>query len=199
MPCDSWSIPAVKSCPGAFFGVNAICGTDKKHTSCYATRHAYVWSTTQLAQKARYDWLLRCMASADGYREFVETMVTALARKRKRYFRIHDSGDMFNARYISAWYEICSRVYWMEFWVPTRSYRLSNLLPHLVRLNSLPNVIVRPSALHFEDAPPVIEGLSAGTSAAKTEYNCPAHTQGNMCGSCRKCWDKTSEVVYRLH
>jgi hypothetical protein len=198
MPCDSWSLPPVRSCPGAFFGENAICGTSKEHTSCYATRGMYLWNAVKNAQQIRYTWLLKCLAGDIG--EFLDTMIPAIKDRKRNpeYFRVHDSGDLFNARYIQAWYYICESLPNIEFWFPTRSWRLPNLLPHLQWLNSLPNVQVKPSALRFGDSPPLIDGLSGGTSASKTDYNCPAHAQNNMCGDCRQCWTPQN-IVYRQH
>jgi hypothetical protein len=200
MPCDSWSLPAVKSCPGAFFAENAICGTSKEHTTCYATGGMYLWDAVKNAQHVRYMWTLKCLSTNEGIAEWFDTMIPAIANRRRNqeYFRVHDSGDLFNARYIQAWYYVCESLPNIDFWFPTRSWRLPNLLPHLVWLNSLPNVQVKPSALLFEDEPPVIAGLSGGTSASKTTYTCPAHSQNNECRDCRACWTE-SPKIYRKH
>lgn len=199
MPSPSWSIPAIKSCPGAFFGENAICGASKEHTTCYATRAMYRYNTVKLAQAARYDWTLKCLTSDLGFATFVETLIKAITTTELPVFRVHDSGDMFNARYIKAWYAIAHAMPNVRFWIPTRSWRLPNLLPHLIRLNSLPNVEVKPSALVIGDNVPVVEGLGGGTGAKREGYNCPASQQNNQCGECRNCWDKGKVVFYHLH
>lgn len=199
MPSKSWSLPAIMACPGAFFGPGAICGESKDHTLCYATRSSYGWAVVKNAQQARYQWLLFALSSDDTFTLAVDVFVKAIKAEKKDVFRVHDSGDLFNRRYIDLWIRVCSSLPTIRFWFPTRSWRIPNLLPKLRELHALPNVTVRPSALRFGDAPPVVEGLGAGTSASKTDYNCPAHSQDNQCLDCRKCWDKNSEVVYRAH
>jgi len=78
------------------------------------------------------------------------------------------------------------------------------LLNTLRKLATLPNVTVRPSALDFGDAAPMIAGLHAGSTAAMADGSrasqCPAPQQGGNCGDCRTCWDlKETAVSYSKH
>lgn len=222
MPCKSWSIPAVKSCPSAFFGKGAICGESKEHTTCYATKRMYLWRAIQNAQDKRYAWAIRASMDAATGDEFVTLLTLAIqkeaARQERKYYRevrngdrelgtfepvyrVHDSGDLFSPSYCRLWQRISAACPDVRFWIPTRQWRSSN--PHmqaaLKELGSLPNVALRPSALLFGDEPPVIDGLAAGSSAAKVGYNCPAPSQNNSCSDCRQCWDKRIPIVYRAH
>lgn len=202
MPGPSFSLPAGRSCPGKVVkGKGAICA------SCYAAKGMYAFKVVVNAQQKRFDWVTECMRATDGYATFVRMMRLAIAAECLKhdmmYFRIHDSGDMFSVKYIRAWTDIARALPWIHFWAPTRSYRIPAMAQALVDLNALPNVTVRPSALHFGFEPPRIPGLSFGSTADNHEedvYQCPAHLQGNMCGDCRVCWDRPyTPVSYSKH
>lgn len=152
------------------------------------------------------------MRSDAGMLAWAAAMIDALVSQE--YFRIHDSGDFFNVRYVRAWIMVCRALPATKFWAPTRSYQggvmgplpvFDPLLAALRELASLPNVTVRPSALDFGDTAPVVEGLHAGSSAdmsdASQAYQCPAKAQyDGECGPCRHCWDAKSEPVsYAKH
>jgi hypothetical protein len=176
---------------------------------------SYGYPNTVAAQKARRDWLFLCLSSKEGRDEWVTTMVEAIrwatrtARgtgsgrsRRIPYFRWHDSGDISNPRYAEMVRDVCAALPDVRFWLPTRSYHggaVRRILPVLQTINALPNAAVRPSALYINVAPPVVDGLSAGTGAAATGYNCPSSRQGGECRECRTCWTKATPVVYRLH
>lgn len=196
MPSKSWSLPAGDACPAAVFGAGAICG------SCYAAKGAYAWSTTKRAQRERFNWTVRSMRTPEGREEFIATMVAAIGT-RNPYFRVHDSGDLFSPAYTSAWAEIARRLPTVQFWVPTRTYRflaMPKWAAALAELSALPNVTIRPSALHFDAPAPEVPSMAAGTTASKAGFTCPAHSQGNQCGSCRACWDAPSmPISYRKH
>lgn len=231
MPSASWSIPAGKACPSAFYGddfkrvgglpVNidkgTICG------NCYAGKGAYAWAPVKRAQDARFKLAIAAATVPAQGDEFVALMIDAIngeaLRQQRRYyrevskgiramgtfqavFRVHDSGDLFSPQYTALWVRICEALPDVNFWFPTRQWRSKNLhmLAVLTTLATLPNVSVRPSALRFEDAAPVIEGLSAGTTATATGgFTCPAPTQGGACLDCRACWTKDVEVSYHKH
>jgi len=205
MPSLSFSLPAGASCPWALYGEGTICG------DCYAQKGRYVMPNVAAAQQARYEWVRRCMRSPEGIAEFVSVMTDAISRARNLYFRGHDSGDMFSPAYVRAWAAVCRALPDVRFWFPSRAWRvltIKGVSDHtrsewalaLSDLASLPNVALRPSALFFNAPAPRIPGWAAGTTAADEGFNCPAPTQGNICGSCRVCWDQpNTEVSYHRH
>lgn len=211
MPCKSWSMPAVRSCPSAFFGKGAICGESKakEDLNCYASKRAYTWPAVVRALEARFAWAVKASMDAITGDEFVSLMTAAVGAEGKRQvkrgdlpvFRVHDSGDLFSPAYVMLWVRIATNLPHIGFWFPTRQWRSKNLhmMAALTTLAALPNVSVRPSALHFEDAAPVIPGLSAGTTASVEGFNCPASQQGNACRDCRQCWTKDTVVSYYRH
>ncbi len=203
MPGASWSLPAGKSCPFAYFGKGAICGSVKHgHDGCYASKGMYMWPAVRRAQEARYAWVRECLKTDPGVETFVSTMVTAITYYTSTdmpYFRVHDSGDLFSPKYTRAWLEIARRLPDVKFWFPTRSYR-GPWLDVIRDLATLPNATVRPSALLFDTPAPAVDGLHAGTTATVHGFTCPASTTNNACGDCRACWnDKDLVVSYHKH
>lgn len=215
MPGYSWSLPAITTCPRAVFGPGAICGESKQHPSCYAKHGFYeMYECVKHAQQTRFEWTRDAIQTATGREEWIQTLARAIdlaCQHGETYFRVHDSGDMFNGAYCQCWYFVCHKVSSVKFWIPTRSWQAPHGLPMhdpvmywLRQLASLPNVTVRPSALRFGEHAPNVVGLHAGTTAERpdifTARQCPAHEQGNQCGECRTCWDdKHVPVSYRKH
>jgi hypothetical protein len=208
MPCDSFSLPAHRACPGAYYGEAGRANVDKTTIcgSCYAQKGMYAWPAVLNAQETRFQWVLS-LQRADDTAGFVETMVPAIRASVKRQksdrpvFRVHDSGDLFSLWYTRAWQAVCEALPGVAFWFPTRSWRVKQpLLQEALRdLAALPNVTVRPSALFLNAPAPRIIGLSAGTTASDAAFTCPAPLQDGKCLECRTCWDPSVEVSYRLH
>ncbi len=203
MPGPSWSLPAHKACPRAN---GTIC------QSCYAAKGCYRYRSTQNAQNTRFTWTVESMRSAAGREHWITTMVEGIRGSGCAYFRIHDSGDMFNVAYAECWYAVCQALPGVRFWIPTRSWQqpksqlpvFDPLVRVLRMMATLQNVTVRPSALDFGDAAPMIAGLDGGSTAAMPDglraLQCPAPEQGGKCGDCRVCWDaKNLAVSYSRH
>ena len=198
MPAPTFSLPAGKgagkACPWSTTeGGDSICG------SCYAQKANYRYRAVQNAAQARYQWTLASMRTAEGIAAWVQTMVAAIHSINTRYFRWHDSGDLFSPVYAHMVWQVIRQTPDVRHWIPTRAWRApwANVLELIA---SEPNATVRPSALHFDEQPPVIVGLHAGSGASLSESNCPAPSQGNACGDCRRCWtDKGTVVLYHRH
>lgn len=204
MPGSSFGLPAHKACPRAW---GSICD------DCYASKGCYRWANSERAQAARFAWTVECMRTDAGMQLWISVMIQAIFRQT--YFRIHDSGDFFNVRYVRAWIAVCKALPATKFWAPTRAWQtqgnacdllpvLDPMLAALRELASLPNVTVRPSALNFGDLPPVVAGLAAGSTAdcsAAEVYQCPAKAKyDGHCGPCRVCWDSPEvSVNYPKH
>ncbi len=202
MPGRSFSLPARRTCPGAFFAPDAVC------TSCYADgRNRYRFDGVRTAQERRLRWTFEALEAG----RFVSVLVDGIGATSERYFRIHDSGDFFSPQYVQAWREIALALPSVSFWAPTRSWALQGqarqdkdpLLISLRKLAQLSNVTVRPSVLLIDGEPPVVPGLASGTSVTKevARATCPKFLRHPpSCGFCRRCWDEPElTVVYLKH
>ena len=206
MPGPSWSLPAHRSCPRAN---GDICSLE----NCYAGKGCYQYKSPQHAQAERFAWTVRSMRTKEGRKFWVSYMVYAIRATGTEYFRVHDSGDLFNVAYAQCWYEVISQLPEVKFWIPTRVWQQPSgplpvfdpLMTIVRKIATLPNVAVRPSALNFRDYPPKVKGLHAGAAADCQDmyraYQCPARSKyGNSCGPCRACWNaKDLPVSYSKH
>lgn len=79
--------------------------------------------------------------------------------KKRRYFRIHDSGDYFSRSYLAQWKEIANVLDDITFWSPTRIWATKWGVDAVNEINAEPrNLIIRPSSFHVNRYPPRIEG-----------------------------------------
>lgn len=213
MPCLGFNIPALKFCPAATILLKkAKDNLDKLIcSSCYACKGFYQFANTKAALQKKADFVLSSLRKDNG-----ETFVNEISKQIKQkyfdkngnkkelknvntnLFRVHDSGDLFSVKYINAWKKICSNFPSIKFWFPTREYIRESQLDALKDLASLPNVVIKPSALYIDEKAPKIEGLDSGTAVyscaekAKQDghFVCPAtatddHTcAGNRCQNC---------------
>lgn len=221
MQCWSWSIPAGPlkyggSCAPFFTNPDdphrSVCG------HCYALQARYTTTAVRNAQNARFAWTRTSLATHEGTTDWLSTMHVAIhAVTGKGYFRVHDSGDFFNAPYISAWTTLCHTLRHTHFWFPTRAWRLPYWLDNLRALHALPNVNVTPCALSINDPPPAVGGLGLGLTVTNSPHTitalqawkipdapviCPKSLYHTNCATenCRHCWSKEgSPVAYLLH
>lgn len=210
MAAWSFSLPAGKhgSCPLAIYenhddGSLSICG------SCYAQIGRYGMPNVLDAQYARFRYVKKCLETSAGRRELENLLVSSIQSHVKNgHFRFFDSGDFHHPSMIRLLYRVCRRLPTIKFWFPTRVWHSpsASWQNPLRRLAALPNVAVRPSALHFDKSPPVIEGLAAGTTAVSENSPvfgnlCPKTEFGGNCetNNCRTCWSTKTEVSYLVH
>tara|TARA_R110000824_G_C15039242_1_gene660220 strand:- start:14 stop:721 length:708 start_codon:yes stop_codon:yes gene_type:complete len=212
MPCVGFNIPALKYCPAAqlLLKVKEKLG-DLICSSCYACKGFYTFSNVKASLQARADFVTSSLRK-DGGDTFVNEMSAQIAKKyfkdgkakklkhiNTKLFRVHDSGDLFSVKYINAWKRICENFPQIRFWFPTREWIRESQMDALKGLASLPNVIIKPSALYLDEKAPDVQGLDSGTSVyscakkaiADGHSVCPAtsnkddHTcAGNNCENC---------------
>lgn len=85
---------------------------------------------------------------------------------RRRFFRLHDSGDFFSPEYLAQWKQIADRCPDITFWAPSRIWATAWGIEAVERINGdARNLIIRPSAYEVGDAGPV---LGAGWASATT-------------------------------
>ena len=185
MPCASFNIPALKFCPAAKL-VQKIYEQAKDNisklvcSSCYACKGFYMMPNVAEALQNKGKFITTSIRENDGD-AFVAEMCKQIRTKyfdkkgnKKKLknlntdlFRVHDSGDLFSAKYIDCWIRIVKEFPSIRFWFPTREYIRKDQRPHLRRLAELPNAIVKPSALEVNEPAPkgrVVRGLDMGTA-----------------------------------
>jgi hypothetical protein len=186
MPGHSFSISAKHCITGSKLAKvpGTVC------SKCYAMKGHYRFSNVQSALEKRLDawrndpdWIL------------LQAMRVNLLREE--YFRWFDSGDLQSAKMLEDICAIARLAPHTKFWLPTRERKF------VAAVSDVPeNLVIRLSDNVMGDRHSVTSALSSSVSdqPSETEYNCPALQQGNFCGACRACWDKTvRHVVYHEH
>ena len=181
MPGPSYNLPAAACITGAKLAKipGTVC------YGCYALKGRYRCSNVRLALARRLESL--------KHPRWVEAM-TALIQGEP-WFRWHDSGDLQSAWHLKQIFEVCNRTPETSHWLPTREARILNLMdPDIIPSN----LIIRMSSHMIDQGPVTFWPLTSTVST--TTKTCPAKDQGNECGSCRACWDRSvSNVTYPKH
>lgn len=188
----SWSLPAVRSCPGAHDkdgNLVPVC------QGCYATTGNYNFPNVREPREHNLqDW------KRDGW---VEEMVAVL--NNDRYFRWFDSGDIHHPKLGEKIYQVILHTPWCNHWLPTRSHKLPRIAPIITWIEELPNACVRRSSDEVDGS---FDSQIHGSCVIPNRDNpppgvhvCPAYTNpGNKCNGCRACWNKeVSVVAYVAH
>lgn len=191
MPCLSWSLEALATCPGSV-GVDGELVDACK--GCYATSGNYRFSNVKAPrQHNKGDW------SRLGW---VGDMVEVL--DNSRYFRWFDSGDMYSVQLARKILEVMKQTPWCKHWLPTRMHKFAKFQEVIAEMEALPNVVVRKSSdsvtgetINGYCTSTIIPTVEAATDAMTV---CEAYSRDGKCASCRKCWDKSVKVVaYPAH
>ncbi len=185
MPGYAYNLPAWKCITGV--KLQAVAGS--VCAGCYAMKGRYRFRNVKDALERRQQSLV--------HPQWVNAMTLLVTHYSKKvpFFRWHDSGDLQGVDHLMNIFAVCEATPQVQHWMPTREVKLlKGIQPEVVPKN----LIIRVSS-HMIDQGPVKSWPHTSTvvQAGKT---CPAQDQGNACGSCRQCWDKTvSNVAYPKH
>ena len=177
MPGPSYNTPASRCLTGAKLRnvKNSVC------SSCYALKGNYKrFPKVEEALERRFKSLKR--------QAWIPAMATLI--KKHKYFRWHDAGDIQSVKHLQNIFEVCRLTPETQHWMPTREAKFLNLMdPDIVP----PNLIIRMSS-HMIDQPAV--KFWPWTSTVTTvDASCPAPKQGNKCGDCRACWNRSVPTI----
>ncbi len=183
MPGPSYNTPASRCITGAKLRnvKNSVC------SSCYALKGNYKrFPKVEEALERRFQSL--------GHGSWIEAMATLI--KKHKYFRWHDAGDIQSMQHLENIFEVCRLTPETQHWMPTReSQFLKDLDPDTIPTN----LIIRMSS-HMIDQPPVTFWPWTSTVTSGHDASCPAPKQGNKCGDCRACWNRSvPSVSYGKH
>ena len=178
MPGPSYNTPASRCITGAKLRnvKNSVC------SSCYALKGNYKrFPKVEEALERRFQSL--------KHQAWVPAMATLI--KKHKYFRWHDAGDIQSMAHLENIFKVCRLTPATWHWMPTREAKFLNLMdPDIVP----PNLIIRMSS-HMIDQPPVKFWPWTSTVTSAHDASCPAPKQGNKCGDCRACWNRSIPTV----
>lgn len=186
MPGYAYGIPA-RHCP---VGALLVSISGSVCSSCYALKGRYVFGSVKKAQDYRFQSL--------RHPQWVEALTFMIKFRACEHFRWHDSGDLQGLWHLDNIAEVARRCPETVFWIPTRETRV--VRQYLDLHGQFPNnLVVRVSGTMI-DGPAPAAYPNTSTVVTDGSQNCPAYTQGGVCGSCRACWDPTvRNVSYPKH
>jgi hypothetical protein len=188
MPGHAYALPAKNCRIGSLLQQieRAVC------SRCYALRGRYVLPVVRKAMERRLKSL--------SHPSWVEAITTLIRRSGDAYFRWHDSGDIQSLDHLENIIAVARKLPRVKFWLPTREYQTVEACRRM--LGRIPkNLCIRYSANLVDGSPPFHYGLPVSTVSSDPDkappgaHNCPAHRQGNTCGSCRACWNPHVQIV----
>ncbi len=186
MPCRSWSLQALDTCPASIGADGELVDACK---GCYATDGNYRFSNVKAPRlHNRDDW---------KQSDWVDAMVAEL--DNDRYFRWFDSGDMYSLKLAEKIYDVMVATPWTRHWLPTRMHKFAKFADILAKMGALPNVVVRLSSDSINGD--IIAGNTTSTIIPTISHKkpkmtiCEAYEREGKCATCRACWDKDVEVV----
>jgi hypothetical protein len=188
MPGSTWGISATACKVGGKLAKveGSVC------FDCYALKGCYRYSTVKNAHAQR--------AAGLNSVSFADAMIAQIKRKREKYFRWHDSGDLQHLQHLLDIVRVAEALPDFQFWLPTREKGI--VLEYLRAFGDFPpNLCVRVSAAMVDGAPP--EGFP-NTSTVHSDkvqgFKCKAPAQDGKCRDCRACWDRSvKNVSYKKH
>ena len=191
MPCFSWSLEALDTCPGSLTSMGTLVDACR---GCYATVGNYRFPAVKAPRiHNREDWKRE---------EWAMEMVEKL--DDSRYFRWFDSGDVYDLRLAKKILEVMTRTPWVRHWLPTRMYKFAKFHAIFAAMESLSNVVVRYSSDSVQGE--LIPGKTTSTITPLVGDDsdivtvCRAYERDAKCGTCRACWDKeVSVIAYPAH
>jgi hypothetical protein len=193
MPCFTWSLPAIVTCPGALDASGALVPAC---SGCYAAGGRYNMPNVAAPRDHNLDDWKR-----DGW---ADDMVALL--DGESFFRWFDSGDVYDPALAGKILLVMLRTPNVRHWLPTRAYKDDRILPFLRRMAELPNVVVRYSSDGVNGER--IAGATTSTivqsrddwKPGRGEVVCTSSDRGGKCGPCRACWSpKVAVVSYVVH
>lgn len=194
MPCPSYSFNAGVTCPGSRRRVNGKMELVGVCAGCYALDGNYRFPNVKAIRSHNEQDIL-----LDGW---VERMVELL--QSARYFRWFDSGDCYTISRGEKILQVMEQTPWCKHWMPTKMHHVGAKFRALFdRMNALPNVVVRYSALDVGETltctAPVSAVVIDSTHKPEGYKMCEAYTRKGKCHTCRMCWDASISIAYPVH
>lgn len=180
----SWSLEAVKTCPGAQAGAGELVDACK---GCYASGGFYNFPGVKKPRvENKEDW-----KRDDWETDMIDSM------KRYKFFRWFDSGDIYTPKLAEKIKTVIEFTPHVKHWLPTRSHKIAKILPILEEIKKLSNVVVRYSSDNIDkfDNTHGSVIVSEKFAAPQNVEVCLAYENEGKCNGCRKCWDENIEIV----
>lgn len=192
MPCRSWSLEALITCPASLKADGTLVDACK---GCYATTGNYRFPNVKAPRAhnkedwKRDEWCLEMIAELDN----------------DRYFRWFDSGDMYDIRLAKKMLEVMRATPHCNHWLPTRMHKFPKFARVINSMSMLENVTIRLSSDSvlgdiLDTSLPTSTIIPTLDDVTDAMVVCESGTRAGKCGPCRACWDKdVKTIAYIAH
>lgn len=191
MPCPSYGLSA-RVC---ITGSKLVNVPGSSCSGCYALKGFYGnWNSNLLQAHAKR------LESLDKPL-WTKAFIFLINRKKLKYFRWHDSGDLQSFQHLLNIVTIAENCPATSFWLPTREKKL--VFQYQQAFGDFPkNLVVRVSATMM-DSPASSEFKNTSTIHKDKKpigFACLASKQEGRCLDCRECWNsRRKNVSYKYH
>lgn len=120
----TWSIPAIRTCPGR----SKLC-----EGLCYADKNFFKWDNVKSSMQK--NWKL---SQQDDFVDIASGLLKKV--KDDTLLRIHVAGDFYDATYADKWLQILKQNPHLQAWAYSRSYRIPTIRPILEDIADLSHV-----------------------------------------------------------
>jgi hypothetical protein len=188
MPCLSWSLQAISTCPGSLDHETGLLVPACQ--GCYATDGNYNFPNVIASREHnREDWKREL---------WVDDMVYVL--RNQSLFRWFDSGDVYSVKLARKILDVMRLTPHVKHWLPTRMHKFLKFEAVFNAMNALDNVVVRFSGDEIDGS--VIPGKYVSSIFDPEQPDqlgnatmCTAYEREGKCIDCRACWSKDVEVI----
>lgn len=171
---------------------------------CYALKLQKLRPSVDKGWTANYEKATTMIDRApDKWVKACVFQITRISNKTgEKYHRWFDSGDLHSVAMLKAIVQVARQTPDHKHWLPTREAKI--VKDYIKSGGQVPdNLVIRVSSTMIGD-PPISNHEHTSTVHRKSDevhgHACPARTQGNQCGDCRACWDKSvANISYPLH
>lgn len=176
----SVSLTPYKTCKGA---------TEFCKAYCYAQNYFRMYKNTQDAYERNTSLTVS---------QFESQLSAYLDHRQPRVFRLHVSGDFYNARYIAMWIRVTKRYPAIKFYGYTRAWRVKTLNTGLIELRKQPNVSLYASVdTTHSDLPHYTWKVAfVGSDRRYKGVACPQQSgKIKYCTDCKLCYGNSSKNI----
>lgn len=180
---NTWNIPSKITCP---------------NKTPFCSKYCYAGKGNFLYDNVKKSHAKNLIETKDN--NFVDNMVHTITKRNLKVFRIHSSGDFYNAKYFFKWIRIIKQCPDCMFYAYTKNWLSPNWVDLINYANSLHNFHLWSSADPSTQDPTEL-GLVKCAYVSLTETTCDKQIDHETnCLNCKKCYSgEHNKVVFKKH
>jgi len=190
MNIPTFSLPSEDTCPGA---------TDLCKKNCYAKKAERIWKYVLPSRKRNLNGTKNT--------SFIGNVIKYIDKHKPEYFRIHESGDFYNQKYLCCWFVIANLCPDTKFLAYTQNYKLDySLKPDnfILYWTVWPDSLGVPEtglrATVIDDGSGKIDDSSLQSERLDKAFKCKKGKGNNItCEKCKYCLEGKGDVTFKIH